>query len=74
MELQYFGFFFGYGAVGGEHDVAAFCSVGEQVLIFEVEEGEGGIFDIGGWFDGLVLILGMYVEDDDLLVEEEQCY
>ena len=72
VELQNFVGFLGDGAVGGQHYFASLGAVGKEILVFEVQEAEGGILEEGAGFDELILVLGVDVEDVDILVEEQQ--
>ena len=72
VELEHFGRFFGDGVVGGEDDLARLGAAGEQELVFGVEEGERGVLEEGGGFEGLIQVLRVDVEEIDVLVEEQQ--
>lgn len=74
MKLKDFWSFFRDRIVGRKHNFPIFCTVGQEILIFEVKKGDGGVLKIGRGLDGLILILGMYIEDVDMLVKEQQRY
>ena len=72
MELEYLGVLFWYGAERGEHYLPSFSAAGEEELVLGVEEAESGELEVGRGLDGLVEILGVDVEDVDVVVEEQK--
>ena len=72
VELQNFVSFLGDGAVGRQHYFAGLGAVGQKILVFEIQEAESGVLEVGAGFDELVLVLGMDIENVNILVEKKQ--
>ena len=73
MKLKYFVIFFRNWVIGRKDYSSWLGSAGNEILVLEIEEADGGEFEEGCRFDELILILSVYVEDIDILIEKQQC-